>query len=95
VDRGFIDSYRAREITILAHQPPYIVVSGSSPILHQDNKKDSVRVIPDSYHAWKDVAPIPFSVYLLLSPMERAVVTLEAQAEALKDEEHWSVFPWR
>jgi hypothetical protein len=83
VDRTFVDSYTARETGVLSDQSPYIVVSGSSLILHHGNAKDSVRVIPDTYHALKDVAHVPFSVYLLLSPVERATVALDAQTDAL------------
>lgn len=83
VDRSFVDSYTAREDLVLAHQPPYIVVSGSELILHQHNSTTRARVIPDSYHALKDIAHIPFTVYLLLSPVERNLVTLDAQVPAL------------
>jgi len=83
VDRSFVDSYTAREDLVLAHQPPYVVVSGSELILHQHNSTTRARVIPDSYHALKDIAHIPFAVYLLLSPVERNLVTLDAQMPAL------------
>jgi len=83
VDRSFVNSYTAREDLVLSHQPPYVVVSGSDLILHQHNATEKVRVIPDSYHALKDIAHIPFTVYLLLSPVEKNTVTLEAQTPAL------------
>jgi len=83
VDRSFVDSYTAREDLVLGHQPPYVVVSGSELILHQQNATTRARVIPDSYHALKDVAHIPFTVYLLLSPVEKNLVTLDAQTPAL------------
>jgi hypothetical protein len=83
VDRSFVNSYTAREDLVLAHQPPYVVVSGSELILHQHNSTTRVRVIPNSYHALKDIAHIPFTVYLLLSPVERNLVTLDAQMPAL------------
>jgi hypothetical protein len=83
VDRSFVNSYTAREDLVLVHQPPYVVVSGSDLILHQHNSTAKVRVIPNSYHALKDIAHIPFTVYLLLSPVERNLVTLDAQIPAL------------
>jgi hypothetical protein len=62
---------------------PYIVVSESSLILHAGNDKKSERVIPDEYHALKDVAHIPFAIYLLLSPVEQKVAALDSQKERL------------
>jgi len=82
-DRSFIDSYDARENMVLAHQSPYVVVSGSDLILHHAGAATRVRVIPDSYHALKDIAHIPFTVYLLLAPVEQKLVTLDDQVPAL------------
>jgi hypothetical protein len=68
---------------VLAHQSPYVVVSGSDLILHRGGAATKVRVIPDSYHALKDIAHIPFTIYLLLSPVENNLVMLEVQTPAL------------
>jgi hypothetical protein len=83
VDRSFLDSYAARRKSVLANTTPYIVVSGSSLILHVGNDKKSERVIPDEYHALKDVAHIPFAVYLLLSPVDQKITLLDSQKEQL------------
>ena len=40
-------------------------------------------VIPDSYHALKDIAHIPFALYLLLSPVETGIVDMKSQTDAL------------
>jgi len=42
-----------------------------------------VTVIPESYHALKDIAHTPFAAYLLLSPVEQGVVDLKSQTDAL------------
>lgn len=87
VDRSFLDSYCAFKPAVLSHQPPYVVVSGSSLILHwsaQTNKQpDKQKGIPETYHALKDVAHIPFSAYLLLLPMEKGFATIDAQKPTL------------
>jgi hypothetical protein len=83
VDRSFIDSYNARETMVLANQSPYIVVSGSNLILHRGDTPTTVKVIPDSYHALKDIAHIPFTLYLLLAPVTKNLVSLDAQTAAL------------
>ena len=83
VDRSFIDSYNARETLVLANQSPFIVVSGSNLILHRGDTSTTVKVIPDSYHALKDIAHIPFTVYLLLAPVSQNLVSLDAQTTSL------------
>jgi hypothetical protein len=61
------------------------VVSGSSLVLHRNGQKDSVRVIPDLYHALKDVAHVPFTVYLRLSPIAESGAPLtDANAISLR-----------
>lgn len=86
VDKSFLDSYTAREDLVLAHQSPYVVVSGSDLILHRPDaaKPERVKVIPTSYHALKNIAHIPFTIYLLLSPVEKNLIPLDAQMPALK-----------
>jgi len=41
---------------------------------------ETVRAIPDSYHALKDVAHVPFALYLLLSQVDNGTATLELLA---------------
>jgi len=70
VDQLFLDSYLSRRSGLIKLTSPFIVVSGSSLILHRnDVAEPPVRVIPDSYHALKDVAHVPFAIYLQLSPI--------------------------
>jgi hypothetical protein len=84
VDKSFLDAYEARRTSVLANQHPYVVVSGSRLILHVPAKEiPPVTVIPDSYHALKDIAHTPFAAYLLLSPVERGIVDLKSQTDAL------------
>jgi len=84
VDKSFLDAYEARRTSVLAHQKPYVVVSGSRLILHvPDQTIPPVVVIPDSYHALKDIAHLPFALYLLLSPVETGIVDLKSQTDAL------------
>ena len=69
LDQLFIASYTSSRSEFIQTAPPFIVVSGSNLILHRNGQKDTVRVIPDLYHALKDIAHIPFTVYLQLSPV--------------------------
>jgi hypothetical protein len=60
----------SRRSGVIKLTSPFIVVSGSSLILHRnDVAEPPVRVIPDLYHALKDVAHVPFAIYLQLSPI--------------------------
>jgi hypothetical protein len=87
VDRSFLDSYCGLQLATFAHQTPYVVVSGSRLILHwraaSNKKPDEEKGIPDTYHALKDVAHVPFSAYLLLTPVEKGYTTLDKQKPAL------------
>ena len=84
VDKSFLDAYEARRSSILANQRPYVVISGSRLILHVPGKEiPPVTVIPESYHALKDIAHTPFAAYLLLSPVEQGVVDFKSQTDAL------------
>lgn len=85
VDQLFLDSYTARRVAVLASAPPFVVVSGSSLILHIAGKKETVRVIPDIYHALKDIAHLPFAIYLQLLPVTQTGSGLtSAQASQLR-----------
>ncbi len=50
----------------------YIEVSGNNLILHRAGQAETKRVLPDIYHALKDVAHIPFLIYLRLKPLADA-----------------------
>jgi hypothetical protein len=70
VDQLFLDSYLSRRTDVIKLTTPFIVVSGSTLILHRnDVTEPPVRVIPDLYHALKDIAHVPFAIYLQLSPV--------------------------
>jgi hypothetical protein len=87
VDQRFLDSYCALQVSVFAHQTPYVVVSGSNLILHlgagSGKGPDEEKGIPDTYHALKDIAHVPFSVYLLLTSLEKGFVTVDQQKTAL------------
>lgn len=87
VDHSFLDGYCAKQMGIFAHQSPYVVVSGSKIILHwgSASKKDpdEEKGIPDTYHALKDIAHIPFAVYLFLTSAEKGFLTLDQERDAL------------
>ncbi len=87
IDQSFLDSYCTLQVAVFAHQTPYVVVSGSNLILHwgagSNKEPDEQKGIPDTYHALKDVAHVPFSVYLLLMSVEKGFVTLDQQKTAL------------
>lgn len=87
VDQSFLDSYCGLQVAIFGHQMPYVVVSGSKLILHwragSNKDPDEQKGIPDTYHALKDVAHVPFSVYLLLTSVEKGFITLDQQKTAL------------
>jgi hypothetical protein len=68
VDQLFLDSYLSRRSGVIKLTSPFIVVSGSSLVLHRnDVAEPAIRVIPDLYHALKDVAHVPFAIYLQLA----------------------------
>jgi hypothetical protein len=84
MDKSFLDAYKARRASTLANQRPYVVISGSRLLLHVPGKEiPPITVIPESYHALKDIAHTPFAAYLLLSPVEQGVVDLKSQTDAL------------
>jgi hypothetical protein len=67
VDQLFMDSYFSRRSTVIGLTSPFVVVSGSDLILHRQGGTEKARVIPNVYHALKDVAHVPFAIYLQLS----------------------------
>lgn len=89
VDQSFLSSYCALEAGVLSHHPAYVVAAGGSLTLHwsaQSNKAPvTAKIIPDGYHALKDIAHIPLAVYLLLVPLDKGYVTIDGQRAALTD----------
>ncbi|HLJ88096.1 MAG TPA: hypothetical protein VKZ53_14835 [Candidatus Angelobacter sp.] len=69
IDTTFLAEYGARAKAIAAENPPYVEVLGSNLILHHGVQKDAQPVLPTIYHALKDVAHVPFTAYLRLSPL--------------------------
>ena len=67
VDQLFMDSYFSRRSTVIGLTSPFVVVSGSDLILHRQGGTEKAGVIPNVYHALKDVAHVPFAIYLQLS----------------------------
>jgi hypothetical protein len=85
LDQLFIDSYTSSRSELVQTAPPFIVVSGSNLVLHRNGQKDSVRVILDLYHALKDIAHVPFTVYLQLAPLAESGAPLtDAKAIPLR-----------
>jgi len=76
VDTTFLQEYVGRMKATAETQPTYIEIAGNNLILHRNGHDESARVIPDIYHALKDVAHIPFLTYLHLSPLAAANSTL-------------------
>ncbi|HEV2992456.1 MAG TPA: hypothetical protein VG759_28745, partial [Candidatus Angelobacter sp.] len=64
----FLESYTARRVTVIQATSPFIVASGSTFVLHRNGQQETIQIIPDIYHALKDVAHVPFTIHLLLSP---------------------------
>ena len=69
VDTVFLSEYAARIDAITKVHPLYIEVSGNDLVLHRNGQEESKPVIPEIYHALKDVSHVPFLVYLRLSPL--------------------------
>ena len=83
LDQLFIDSYTARRVAVIQATSPFIVVSGSSLILHRNSQEETVRVIPDIYHSLKDIAHVPFTIHLQLSASKDGAALTDTQAEHL------------
>jgi hypothetical protein len=78
LDQLFIDSYTSTRSEVIGKAAPFVVVSGSNLVLHRNGQKETVHVIPDLYHALKDIAHLPFTVYLDLSPVADATAPITA-----------------
>jgi hypothetical protein len=68
VNTLFLNEYVARVDAITQVHPLYVEVSGNNLILHRNGQQESQRVIPDVYHALKNVSHVPFLLYLRLAP---------------------------
>jgi hypothetical protein len=89
IDTVFLNEYSARIDAITKEHPLYIEVSGNDLILHRNGREESKRVVPDIYHALKDVSHVPFLLYLRLSPLssdEQLTATDIAGLEKLSTE---------
>ncbi len=64
----FLDAYTARRVAVIQATSPFIIASGSTFVLHRYGQQKTMHIIPDIYHALKDVAHVPFTIHLLLSP---------------------------
>jgi hypothetical protein len=76
LDELFINSYLSTRSEVVGKASPFVVASGFNLVLHRNGQKETVRVIPDLYHALKDIAHLPFTVYLYLSPVADATVPI-------------------
>lgn len=96
VNTLFLDEYNARVADITRVPPLYVEVSGNNLILHRDGQEESQRVLPDRYHALKEVSHVPFLLYLRLAPLSKSneqlsesqiadLQTLSAKISAARD----------
>jgi hypothetical protein len=69
VNTLFLNEYGARIDAITQVHPLYVEVSGNDLILHRNGQEESKRVIPDIFHALKNVSHVPFLLYLRLAPL--------------------------
>ena len=69
VNSLFLNEYGARIDAITQVHPLYVEVSGDNLILHRNGQEESKRVLPDIYHALKNVSHVPLLLYLKLAPL--------------------------
>lgn len=91
----FLSEYAARVDAITQVHPLYVEVSGDNLILHHNGQEESKRVLPDIYHALKNVSHVPLLLYLKLAPLSSsqqipetgiaALQTLSAKISAARD----------
>lgn len=81
-DTAFLHAYTERIREIAQTHPTYIEMTGSDLILHRNGQAETANVLPDIYQALKDVAHVPFTVYLALSPVAGNKQTLSAEKTA-------------
>jgi hypothetical protein len=68
LDQLFLDEYQIAGEAAKRPPHPVVVVSGSNLTLHIDGNPQTVRVIPEIYHALKSVSHFAFATYLRLNP---------------------------
>lgn len=86
VDTAFLMEYTSTMKAIAATHPPYVEVTGSNLVLHHGGIEESKRILPDVYHALKDVAHVPFLTYLELAPLSTSNQELtDAQLSELRN----------
>jgi quinol monooxygenase YgiN len=72
VDTAFLEEYVATMKAVAKTHPIYVEMLGNNLVLHRNGQEESVRVLPDIYHALKDVAHVPFVTYLELAPIAKS-----------------------
>jgi hypothetical protein len=95
VNTLFLNEYVARVDAITQVHPLYVEVSGDNLILHRNGQEESKRVLPDIYHALKNVSHVPLLLYLRLAPLSSSqqisetgiagLETLSAKISAARD----------
>jgi hypothetical protein len=68
LDRLFLDAYKERQAVVRSNTSPVIVADFDRLILYWHGMTESNRSTPPIYHVLKDVAHVPFGIYLLVAP---------------------------
>jgi hypothetical protein len=84
VNTLFLNEYVARVDAITQVHPLYVEVSGDNLILHRNGQEESKRVLPDIYHALKNVSHVPLLLYLKLAPLTSSQQIPETQIAGLE-----------
>jgi hypothetical protein len=63
----FLDGYRERQAIVKSNTRPLIVADFNVLILYWNGVTETNRCIPEIYNALKDVAHVPFGIYLRLT----------------------------
>jgi hypothetical protein len=63
----FLEGYRERQAIVKTNTRPLIVADFNVLILHWNGTMETNRCIPDIYNALKDVAHVPFGIYVRLT----------------------------
>src|ERR1700734_1809839 len=69
VNALFLNEYGVRIDAMTQVRPLYVEVSGNNLILHRNGQEESKRVLPDIFHALKNVSHVPLLLYLRLAPL--------------------------
>ncbi len=84
VNTLFLNEYVARVDAITQVHPLYVEVSGDNLILHRNGQEESKRVLPDIYHALKNVSHVPLLLYLRLAPLSSGRQISETEIAGLE-----------